>query len=137
MLELFLNNTSTIPVYRASSYMVNEEAVWAHTDLAQINSETLSQRASIVLNSAAHLLYSYYEFAGQVPSVETTDYKPPHIPADGLQAAMTAYNATPGISAGNSIECVQDIVSSGAAFVAATTEASVTRKHTIYRANYA
>lgn len=134
MLELFLNETSTIPVYRANSQMVNEGVDWAHTNLAQKEPGTLSRRTSLLLISAVQLLYSYYGFAGQLPSPETTDYGPPHIPADGLQAAITAYNATPVISAGHASEYVLNIVSSGAAFVAASTEASVTRASTIYRA---
>lgn len=138
MLELFLNETSTIPVYRKNSLVLNEGKDWNHTNLAQKTPEILSRRTSLVLNSAVHLLYSYYGFAGQLPSPETTDYGPPHIPADGLQAAITAYNATPvGISFGQASEYVSNIVSSGAAFVAASTEASVTRTSTIYRADYA
>lgn len=137
MLELFLNETSTIPVYRANSLMLNEGVDWARTNLTEKNPETLSRRTSILLNSAVQLLYSYYGFAGQLPSPGTINYGPPHIPADGLNAAITAYNATPGISAGHANEYVRNIVTSGAAFVAASTEASVTRASPIYRADNA
>lgn len=138
ILELFLNETSTIPVYRANTQMVDEGVDWNRTDLAQKRPEILSSRASILLNSAVHLLYSYYGFAGHLSGPETTDYGPPHIPADGLQAAITAYNATAhGISVDQAREYVKKVVGSGAAFVAASTEASVTRVSIIYRADYA
>lgn len=129
MLEIFMNETSTIPVYHAGAVKDSLQSA----NLAQRKPEELSRRATILLNSAVHLLYSYYGFAGDLPSVETTDYGPPHIPANGLQAAMAAHNVTGDISFSDA----STLAPRGAAFAAASTEASVTRNNTIYKANYA
>lgn len=134
MLELFMNETSTIPVYRAGSHGQEEGADSNNLNLANIKLDELSGRATILLNTAVQLLYSYYGFAGGLPSVETTDYGPPHIPSDGVYAAMAAYNVKPDdlrYSFGDKL------APGNSAFVAATTEASVTRHYTIYMADYA
>lgn len=137
MLELFMNGTSTIPVYRANNHVLSEGSDWIYTNLARREPETLANRATILLNTAMNLLYSYYGFAGGLPGAETTDYGPPHIPANGLEAAIAAYNVTPGPLLRQGDEFMASIVADGAAFIAASTEASVTRKRTIYRADYA
>lgn len=129
MLEIFMNETSTIPVYEAGAVKNSLQPA----NLAQRKPEELSRRATLLLNSAVHLLYSSYGFAGGLPSVETTDYGPPHIPAHGLQAAMAAHNVTGDILLSNA----STLVPYGAAFAAASTEASVKRHKTIYKANYA
>ncbi|KAG6359248.1 hypothetical protein INS49_012769 [Diaporthe citri] len=118
VLELFMNKTSTIPVYRANAYTLGGGNDWFYTDLAHREPETLSGRATLLLNTAMHLLYSYYGFAGDLPSVEAADWGPPHSPADGF-----AY--------------VSSIINDAAAFVAASTEASVTRDNNVYKVNYA
>lgn len=129
MLEIFMNETSTIPVYHAGAVKDSLQSA----NLAQRKPEELSRRATLLLNSAVHLLYSYYGFAGDLPSAETTDYGPPHIPANGLQAAMAAHNVTGDISFSDA----STLVSRSAAFAAASTEASVTRHKTIYKADFA
>lgn len=141
MLELFMNKTSTIPVYRANTYMITEDDDWMRTNLALGDPETMSNRGTLLLNTAIHLLYSYYGFAGGLPSTETLDWGPPHIPADGLNAAAAAYNATFGTIAvhglGNADDYLGTIVSGGAAFVGASAEASVMLETNVYKANYA
>lgn len=137
VLELFMNKTSTIPVYRANAYTLGGGNDWFYTDLAHREPEMLSARATILLNTAMHLLYSYYGFAGDLPSVEAADWGPPHIPADGLYAAEAAYNVTPGGGMNHASAYVSSIVNYAAAFVAASAEASVTRDNSIFRVNYA
>jgi hypothetical protein len=135
LLELFLNDTSTIPVSRANAMYNITEADWPN--LANIGPDILSARITLLLNSAIHLLYSFYGwFAGSLPSVESMDYGPPHSPADGLFAAAAEYNvsANPDFGGG---EYVTNIVDSGAPFVGASTEALVTQKNAIYKADYA
>lgn len=129
MLEIFMNETSTIPVYHAGATKDSLQTA----NLARIKPEELSRRATLLLNSAVHLLYSYYGFAGDLPSAETTDYGPPHIPANGLHAAMAAHNVTGDISFSDA----STLVSLNAAFAAASTKASVTRHKTIYKVDYA
>ncbi|KAJ0120257.1 hypothetical protein J7T55_001114 [Diaporthe amygdali] len=135
LLELFMNETSTIPVYHASTWLDAAEAYWPN--LAKVEPVILSRRVTLLLNSAIHLLYSYYGFAGALPPVESVDYGPPHTPSGGLSAAAAAYNVTtPGEHMSDVDQYVQNIVSRGAAFVAASTEASVTQKTVIYKADY-
>lgn len=137
MLELFMNKTSTVPVYRANAYTLGAGYDWVYTNLARREPQILSSRATLLLNTAMHLLYSYYGFAGDLPSVEAADWGPPHIPADGLDAAAAAYNVTPEGSIYHASTYVTSIVNGSAAFVAASTEASVTRNNNIYKVNYA
>lgn len=133
LLELFVNDTSTIPVNRANAYRgVPEESL---PDLAAVDPGALSERITLLLNSAMNLLYSYYGFAGTLPAVESVDYGPPHTPADGLSAATVAYNVT-GDQKNGTAYYIADIVNSGAPFVGATTGALVTRKKTVYKADY-
>lgn len=134
MLELFMNETSTIPVYRAGPRGLDGGGYRNTLNLTNTKPEELSGRATLLLNTAVQLLYSYYGFAGGLPSVETTDYGPPHIPSEGVRAAMAAYNVTPYDLR---FEFGDKLAPGDSAFVAATTEASVTRQSTIYRADYA
>lgn len=134
LVELFMNDTSTIPVYRANGLMQNEPNI----DLARTEPDTLSKRATVLMNSAINLLYSYYGFAGALPSLESGDYGPPHIPADGLLTASAAYNVTtPAEGLDQAPDYIGAIAVGGGAFVAASTEASVTQKIPIYKADYA
>lgn len=133
LLELFLNDTSTIPVSRANAMYNITEANWPK--LSDVGPDVLSGRITLLLNSAFHLLYSFYGFAGTLPSVDSMDYGPPHIPADGLFAAAAEYNVSGNIDFGGG-EYVWNIVDSGAPFVGASTEALVTKKHAIYKADY-
>lgn len=133
LLELFLNDTSTIPVSRANAMYNITQADWPN--LADVEPDVLSGRITLLLNSAIHLLYSFYGFAGTLPSVDSMDYGPPHIPVDGLSAAAGEYNVSRNIDFGGG-EYVTNIVDSGAPFVGASTEALVTQKHAIYKADY-
>lgn len=137
MLEIFMNKTSTIPVYRANAETMYD-ASFSNINLAYGDPDTLSKRGTLILNTAIHLLYSYYGFAGGLPSAETIDWGPAHVPADDLYAAAAAYNATPGknLGTGDAERYVDSVVSSGAAFVAATAQASVARETDVYKANY-
>lgn len=137
MLEIFMNKTSTIPVYRANAETMHD-ASFSNVNLAYEDPDTLSKRGTLLLNTAIHLLYSYYAFAGGLPNAETIDWGPAHVPADGLYAAAAAYNATPGksLGIGDAERYVDSVVSSGAAFVAATAPASVTRETDVFKANY-
>lgn len=133
LLELFLNDTSTIPLSRANAMYNITEAGWPK--LSDVGPDMLSGRITLLLNSAIHLLYSFYGFAGTLPSLDSMDYGPPHIPSDGLLAAAAEYNVSGDVDFGGG-EYVWNIVDSGAPFVGASTEALVTQKNAIYKADY-
>lgn len=137
MLEIFMNETSTIPVY-SENILTMYKNNFSSINLALGDPDTLSKRGTLLLNTAIQLLYSYYGFAGGLPSAETIDWGPAHVPANGLYAAAAAYNVTPGeiVGFGNADGYVGSIVSGGAAFVAASAQASVTRETDIYKADY-
>lgn len=133
LLELFLNDTSTIPVSRANAmYNITQEE-WPN--IANAGPELLSGRVTLLLNSALNLLYSFYGFAGTLPSVDSMDYGPPHIPANGLSLAAMQYNVSSNPDFGGG-EYVAEIADSGAPFVGASTEAIVTQTQAIYKADY-
>ncbi|KAK8016269.1 hypothetical protein PG993_014458 [Apiospora rasikravindrae] len=82
LIEYFLNDTSTIPVYKVHGF--NANANDTIVDLSQVPSPLLAERAAMVLNTYIQLLYAPMAFAGNLPSGNLSLYGPEHIPAKGV-----------------------------------------------------
>lgn len=128
--ELFLNDTSTLPL--ASPQILTVDSDEMTVNLSTIDSKTFSKRASSLLNIGLQAFMCPTGFAGDFLS-NLTLYGPDHIPADGLTTVSKELswdsNVTDAFRLGYSFDFRTP-------FIAASTNATVTRLTEVYRPNY-
>ncbi|XHG05030.1 hypothetical protein AWENTII_008281 [Aspergillus wentii] len=124
--ELFLNNSDTLPLETTEDWSYGDGSV----NLSSVSPELFSARASVMLNTALQVFMCPTGFAGDL-STNLSSYGPDHIPADGLtvfSANALTLEAGP-IREGLAIEF-------NTPFIAASTNATLTRHTEVYRPNY-
>jgi hypothetical protein len=123
--ELFLNNSNAVPLQQAQTFFSIGNTV---TNLSTVSADLFSARASVLLNTGLQAFMCPTGFAGNF-STNLALYGPDHTPTDGL---ATIFN--------ESSLSVVDIINGGFAglgdtiiFVAASTNATVTRQTEVYQ----
>lgn len=129
--ELFLNNSEILPLQRANSLNTRGGGMM---NLSAISADLFSARASILLNTGLQAFMCPTGFAGDF-STNLDLYGPDHQPADGLSIALnkSSWSLDDVV---NLIGGVPGVVDDNIPFIAASTNATVTRHIEVYLPNY-
>lgn len=129
--ELFLNDSKIAPIITGvlgTPYLVN---------LSTMDVDLFATRASILLNTGVQAFMAPTGFSGNLQANNLSFYGKPHIPSNGL---LTVANETmwQDYDANNYVHPheVDRLVSSGAPFVGASTNATLTRYTEVYKPEY-
>ncbi|KAL4790294.1 hypothetical protein BDV19DRAFT_341317 [Aspergillus venezuelensis] len=129
--ELFLNDSNVAPIQTGIGGIPDG------VNLSSLSVDLFETRASILLNTGIQAFMAPTGFAGSLPSNNLSFYGKPHIPANGL---LTAANESMWLSydANNAMypEGVGLLVNSGAPFVGASTNATLTHFTEVYKPEY-
>ncbi|RFU28900.1 hypothetical protein B7463_g7423, partial [Scytalidium lignicola] len=131
--EVFITNASTIPVLTGLLYG-NQQAEQV-VNFSTIDPVILSQRATMLINTAVQIFLSPVGFAGNLPSSNLSLYGLPHNPANGANVSMAAYNMS--LRGLDLLDLVQPVLLNDPPFVGASTMANVTTFTEVYKPDYA
>ncbi|KAL4918470.1 hypothetical protein BDW62DRAFT_200848 [Aspergillus aurantiobrunneus] len=130
--ELFLNNSRTAPIQTGIGGMPDG------VNMSSLNIDLFATRASILLNTGVQAFMAPTGFAGDLPADNLSFYGAPHIPINGL---LTAANESmwQNYDANNYFypAGVGRLVNSGAPFIGASTNATLTHYTEVYKPEYA
>ncbi|KAL2811245.1 hypothetical protein BJX63DRAFT_433537 [Aspergillus granulosus] len=130
--ELFLNDSRTAPIQTGIG------GIPTGVNMSTVNLDLFTTRLSILLNTGVQALMAPTGFAGDLPSDNLTFYGASHIPINGL---LTAANATmwERYDANSYLwpTGIGQLVNSGAPFIGASSNATLTRYTEVYKPEYA
>lgn len=130
--ELFLNNSNTLPLASPQILQALDDGIF---NLSTVDPKTFSKRASTLLNIGLQVFMCPTGFAGDFLS-NLTLYGPDHTPADGLMSLAVSNNlSVPGSQPANAF-FLNIAIDSQTPFIAASTNATVTRHTEVYRPDY-
>ena len=133
--ELFLNSSNTLPLATPQILSQAGNGNEINLNLSTVDPKSFSKRASTLLNTGLQVFMCPTGFAGDFLS-NLTLYGPDHIPAGGLTALSGSKNlsgSSPYAANAFSLDIPLD---PHTPFVAASTNATVTRHTEVYRPNY-
>ncbi|KKK12854.1 hypothetical protein P175DRAFT_0557774 [Aspergillus ochraceoroseus IBT 24754] len=129
---LFLNDSSLAPIQTGIGVIPDE------VNISTVSLDLFATRASILLNTGIQAFMAPTGFSGDLPTQNLSLYGHPHIPADGL---LTVANQSSWDSYDSNCYMypygLGTLVNSGAPFVGASTNATLTHYTLVYRPDYA
>ncbi|KAL2862561.1 uncharacterized protein BJX67DRAFT_295101 [Aspergillus lucknowensis] len=130
--ELFLNDSRTAPIQTGIGGIPDG------VNMSTIDVDLFATRASILLNTGIQAFMAPTGFSGDLPSNNLSFYGDPHIPIHGLLTAANEsmwqnYDANCYLYPSG----VGDLVNSGAPFVGASSNATLTHYTEVYKPEYA
>lgn len=130
--ELFLNDSNTLPL---ASPQVLSSISSSSFNISAVNPKTFSKRASTLLNIGLQVFMCPTGFAGNFLS-NLTHYGPEHTPAGGLTEIAAAKNLSWSHIQTTDAASLQFGFDLQTPFIAASTNATVTRHTEVYRPDY-